>query len=117
MTRRCLPMLPPIPCDPGCGECCGVVPVSPTEWLAVAVYARQHGVTPRDQGLTCPFFQDGGCAVHPVRPTLCRAFGHVAGMTCPKGHQRNVPELPVLGAILSEPRTRLLHSFVDPKAP
>lgn len=116
-ARRCLPILPPIPCPPDCGDCCGIVPVSTLEWLAVAAYARNHGITAREQGLSCPFLHDGRCAVHPVRPVLCRAFGHVRGMTCPKGHQRPVPEAAVHAAVVSEPRNRTLHSFVDPEAP
>ena len=79
-------------CQPGCTECCtqrGFV------WLTEEDLARTAeflGMTPRAfekryvyrtskrlrlriPGAThCHFLQDGGCSIHPVKPTQCRIF-------------------------------------------
>lgn len=77
-------------CDVGCGECCGIVPANETEYRAVVDYAAAHGITPIAQGMKCPWYQRGRCAVHEVRPTICRLFGHTADMPCPRGYNVNV---------------------------
>jgi Fe-S-cluster containining protein len=77
-------------CDTGCGECCGPVPVTAAELNRVRVHAAAKGVTPKKQGIACPFYQEGQCAVHEVRPLLCRTFGHVPRMTCPRGYNVNI---------------------------
>lgn len=84
------PPLPVMQCDPNCGECCGVVPCTQGEFVAVEAYAMENGLTPVAQGLTCPWYQNGGCAVHPVRPAVCRLFGHVPQLECPRGYNVNV---------------------------
>lgn len=83
-------LLPSMRCDDGCGECCGPVVCSQPEYDAVLAYAAEHGVEPVDQGVTCPWFQGGRCAVHEARPTTCRLYGHVDGMRCPRGYNANV---------------------------
>ncbi len=93
--KKKLPMLPPLPemrCDTGCGECCGLVPASPREYMTIAVYAKLHGITPKRNGVTCPFYQEGQCSVHPVRPAICRVFGHTEKLKCPHGYNTNVEE-------------------------
>lgn len=77
-------------CDKGCGDCCGIVPAPPNEYAAVAAYAKKHGIKPKRQGITCPFYQEGTCAVYPVRPTICRVFGHVPDLSCSRGYNTNV---------------------------
>jgi hypothetical protein len=57
-----LKVLPAMRCDAGCGECCGVIPVTETEYRRVERFAREHGIVPVDHGasgdkLTCPFYQ------------------------------------------------------------
>jgi len=129
---RKLKVLPPMRCDDGCGDCCGVVPVTETEYRAVERYAKAHGITPLDQNDTCPFFQNGTCAVYDVRPTLCRLFGHTPGMTCPHGYNVNVPDRDVdrimrssglstlslrdAGTGGANHTKRLLHDLVSPEA-
>jgi Fe-S-cluster containining protein len=89
---RKLKLLPPMRCDDGCGECCGLVPATETEFQRIGRYATEHGIQPVDQAETCPWFQGGKCSVYPVRPLACRLFGHVPGMPCPKGYNTNIPE-------------------------
>ena len=82
--------LPVMQCDPGCGECCGPVLCHEWEYQRVESYAKKHGLTPISQGSTCPWYQNGTCAVYPVRPFACRAFGHFQRLTCCRGYNTNV---------------------------
>jgi Fe-S-cluster containining protein len=115
MKRR-LPVIPAMKCDDGCGECCGVVPVTEAEYETIATYVASHDIKPREQGLTCPFWQDGRCAVYDVRPLLCKLFGHTPGMTCSHGHNVNMRERDVRrmlkDAYNSENEPRVLHEMV-----
>ena len=77
-------------CDNGCGDCCGVVPVTVQEYDRVVAYANLHGIVPLTQGVTCPFFQEGTCKVYPVRPRMCQMFGHTAKLKCSRGYNTNV---------------------------
>lgn len=88
-----LKVLPSMHCDTGCGECCGPAPATETELRRVEKYAHDNGITALDQGITCPFFQNGTCAVYKVRPFSCQLFGHSEdeGLTCPRGYNVNIP--------------------------
>jgi uncharacterized protein len=81
-----LKVLPPMRCDRGCGACCGFAPATETEYQAVRRYAESHGITPIEQGVTCPFYQDGQCSVYPVRPMICRVFGYDDLLQCRRGY-------------------------------
>lgn len=105
--------LPQLNCKPNCGECCGVVPCTEAEYAAVEQYASEHGVIPKAQGLTCPFYQEGGCAVYEIRPFPCRFFGHVEEMPCPHGINVNVPSSLKRKLDASYPKpTRCLHELL-----
>lgn len=82
--------LPVINCPPDCGHCCTIASCHEHEYRAILAYAKEHNVTPKRQGIQCPFWQ-GGCAVYPVRPHVCRVYGHSSHpmLTCPKGLNRN----------------------------
>lgn len=82
--------LPSMRCDDGCGRCCGMVPVTAAEYARVIAYAREHGIEPVIQGITCPFWQGGKCSVYEVRPLVCKLMGHVPELTCPRGYNVNV---------------------------
>ena len=87
-----VPRLPPMRCDKGCGACCGPVPVDRVELAAIEAYAAAHGVFPEDRGLSCPYYQRGVCAVYPVRPRVCQAFGHTPRLVCERGYQAHVDD-------------------------
>lgn len=86
------PKLPKMKCDAGCTHCCTISGGTEQEFQAVMEYARKHGITPLRQGLKCPWYQDGRCAVYPVRPILCRIYGHFDDpmLTCPRGYNVNI---------------------------
>ena len=82
--------MPKMKCDTDCGECCGPVVCSQPEYERVEKYAEENEISPADNGVTCPWYQEGECAVYPARPSTCRLFGHVESMVCPRGHSVNV---------------------------
>lgn len=69
-----------------------MVSVSAWEGRKIARYMVQNEITPLRQGLTCPFFQDSHCAIYPVRPVICRLYGHIPDprMTCPHGYNVDI---------------------------
>jgi Fe-S-cluster containining protein len=91
---RKLPVFPSMRCDTGCGECCGLVPATHEEFSRIKTFIKIKGVIPKEQGITCPFYQEGTCKVYPVRPLICQVFGHVDDprATCPRGYNVNIPK-------------------------
>ena len=109
-----LKVLPPMQCDSGCGECCGPVPVTETEFQRIRRYIADHNVVPVEQGVTCPLFLGGSCAVYEVRPLPCRIFGHFDKMTCPHGYNANVDEREILRMVRANGKpTRWLHELFE----
>ena len=100
-------------CD-GCGQrCTSGFSVSEPEYQAVQTYlatlppdevARvlgQNKVAPwpgaEDTGATFTFCRyrdrdNNNCFVYPVRPTVCRLFGHTPWLPCPIGAVADVPD-------------------------
>jgi hypothetical protein len=82
----------------GCGDCCGPVPCTHEEWLVISNWCAEKGVMPAalvPGQLKCPFMRQGDkaeCLVYEVRPLLCRLFGHVEGMVCPRKRQAPMDE-------------------------
>jgi Fe-S-cluster containining protein len=102
-------------CDTGCGECCGVVPATETEFRAIQRFIADNGIEPaaHTDG-TCPFYQNAGCAIYPVRPLLCRLYGHSADalMTCPRGYNVNMAERDVVRMMRGNGKnTHVLHEL------
>jgi len=102
-------------CDTGCGQCCGVVPATETEFRRIERFIAEHGISPaaHTDG-TCPFYQGGSCVVHPVRPLVCNLYGHSADplMTCPRGYNVNIPERDAVRMIRANGKTlHVLHEL------
>jgi uncharacterized protein len=111
---RKLKTFPPMQCDDGCGECCGVVPCTETEFQRVRRYVVENGIIPTENELTCPLYQNGKCTVYTVRPLACRLFGHVVGMGCPHGYNTNIPERDAARMVRANGEVRrLLHEVIE----
>ncbi len=110
-----LKVIPSMRCDRGCGECCGVVPATETEFRGIERFIRERGIVPAAHvDGTCPFYQSGGCAVYPVRPLVCRLFGHSVDplMTCTRGYNVNVPEREAVRTLRANgATTHVLHEL------
>jgi Fe-S-cluster containining protein len=79
-------------CQPGCTACCeqkGFVNVNqadieraaqflsitPREFEKKYVYRTRHRMRLRvPRGKNCHFLHEGGCSIHPAKPTQCRTF-------------------------------------------
>jgi Fe-S-cluster containining protein len=79
-------------CQPGCTACCEIkgsvylseedllkaarfLKLSPEEFERKYVYRTAHQIRlrkPKDR--QCHFLKDGGCSIHPAKPTQCRLF-------------------------------------------
>ncbi len=79
-------------CQPGCTACCeqkGFVYLTESDIPRAAAYLEMTAAAfeqryvyrtkhqrrlriPRDA--TCPFLREGGCSIHPAKPTQCRVF-------------------------------------------
>jgi len=88
-------------CDDGCGRCCGPVPVTARELGRVRAYMKQHGIKPNPNPapLQCPLYDGQSCTVHPVRPLLCRVFGHTPRLDCCRGYNVNLPDQVIATAV------------------
>jgi Fe-S-cluster containining protein len=111
-----LKVIPSMQCDEHCGECCGLVPVTETEFRRVERFIDENGIEAvHYPDGTCPFFQKGTCAIYPVRPLVCQLYGHSADplMTCPRGYNVNLPERQVVRMITANGKTtHVLHELV-----
>lgn len=110
-----LKVIPSMRCDEGCGECCGIVPATEDEFRAIRRFIDLHEIAPAASlDGTCPLYQGGKCTVYPVRPLICRLFGHSADplMTCCRGYNVNVPEQAVVERLRANGRTtHVLHEL------
>lgn len=79
-------------CQPGCTRCCqqdgfvylteddlrraaAFLGISPLQFERRFVYRTPRRMRFRKpRGRQCPFLLDGGCAIHPAKPTQCRLF-------------------------------------------
>lgn len=84
-----LPLYPKVPhmkCDAGCGECCTFASCSEAELEAITKYIAEKGIIPLKQGARCPLYLEGNCSIYPVRPWICRMFGHAMSLQCSRGY-------------------------------
>jgi hypothetical protein len=73
--------VPELKCIPGCFECCGPVPVCDEE---ARILKLSSNLTPTSFNHTCSYASSLGCKIYNDRPFLCRLFGVVEKMKCPK---------------------------------
>lgn len=85
-----LPQLPSMQCDDGCGLCCGVIVLRREEFRRIEALVKVRGITPRRQGTRCPLYIDGKCSIYEGRPDVCKLYGHVERLNCPRGYNVNI---------------------------
>jgi Fe-S-cluster containining protein len=111
-----LRVIPSMRCDEHCGECCGIVPVTETEFRRVERFVAENKIVPVEHADgTCPLYQNGQCTVYPVRPLVCKLFGHAPDplMTCPRGYNVNMPERDVVRMLRANgPKAHVLHELL-----
>lgn len=84
--------IPPVSCRGLCVDSCG--PIAMSRFEADRIRDRGFEIPPmadalaaieRGEDYYCPALRDGRCAVHDVRPTICRLWGATESMRCPFG--------------------------------
>jgi len=94
-------------CDLSCWESCGPVPMGPTERARVEAALGaplEPVVSLLHRNAMCPALSAfGRCLVYDVRPLLCRLWGAVQGMPCPRGCR------PVGGPLTDERARQLIE--------
>jgi len=106
--------LPPIQCDSGCGECCGPAMCTDREYREISAHMARHGIKAVQQGIVCPMYQRGACAIYAVRPLICRTYGHFAGLPCGRGYRskaRPESERKILPVEYVKAATRCVHEM------
>lgn len=69
-----LALLPLIDCK-GCGKCCAIPRlVQPQELERIAEHPNGTADPSWVESIPCRFRSKAGCAVHPVRPVVCKYF-------------------------------------------
>lgn len=91
--------IPIFACEEGCHDCCERPMFGPDEWDAIE---EKRAAT----GPECPYVSEGKCAIYDQRPLVCRLFGAVDLLPCPRGRGPTAP--------LSEAETTALaREYVD----
>ncbi len=82
-------LIPEFLCIEGCTECCrrfGVPSMKNVEKKRIMAYIRKHGIRiKKREDLTCPYVNEKGCTIYPVRPFICRLYGTSPSYPCIKG--------------------------------
>lgn len=111
-----LKVLPGMRCDDGCGDCCGLIPCTETEFKRIEKHIKEHKIEPVEYASgTCPLYQNGKCSVYSIRPLICKLFGHSedALMQCSRGYNVNIPEREVHRMLTANGMcTRTLHDLI-----
>ena len=76
--------IPTFDCKDGCSDCCKAILVGKREWAAIVKRVGRPLYIKQDV-ITCPLLKDGRCSVYDIRPTVCRLFGAVEDLRCPRG--------------------------------
>jgi len=91
-TYERLPMADCVGCEGCAGRCMGSLAITRTEFEAIREFlggAIYHPTLRRsgEMAAACEFSDPDGprCLVYPVRPLICRLFGVVEWLPCPRG--------------------------------
>jgi Fe-S-cluster containining protein len=107
--RRAYANIPPVPCRPRCGDCCGPAPMQRMEWERVKDLVPPGAIVHRTLESDGPYVPAGAfvvldaasgmcgflsrdgnraCTIYDKRPLVCRLFGavrDVANLACEHG--------------------------------
>ena len=86
-------LIPEFVCSEDCYECCknfGVPSRTKIEDERLNKFLDDNGMQPGEaRGHTCPYLDEtlpeGGCAIYPVRPLICRLYGTSPSYLCKMG--------------------------------
>ena len=117
LYQQCDSVLSHLGCPEGCSACCGFAPATEEEYALIQRFIARHKIIPvrHPDGETCPLFIDGRCAIYPVRPMICRLYGHTQDLNCPLG--RNIQDESAVRRlmdrydVLRTSKTRILHEL------
>lgn len=84
--------LPAINCKRLCQDCCGPIPLFPSEAKILLPVTRSDHVIQDEFPIllnpetgSCPHLSAGACSVRSDRPLICRLWGLVEATRCPHG--------------------------------
>jgi len=73
-------------CTAGCHECCrnfGVPSRTRIEDERIKAFLRESSrQIGKARGNTCPYLNETGCSIYPVRPLICRLYGTSPNYRC-----------------------------------
>jgi Fe-S-cluster containining protein len=79
-------LIPNFICTEGCHECCqnfGVPSQTRTEAERIKAFLHKHSRRiGQAHGNTCPYLNETGCSIYPVRPLICRLYGTSPNYRC-----------------------------------
>lgn len=79
-------LIPDFMCTKGCHECCqnfGVPSRTKVEDERISAFLKKNAMKPGEaQGITCPYLNETGCTIYPVRPLICRLYGTSPNYRC-----------------------------------
>lgn len=79
-------LIPDFQCADGCRECCknfGVPSRTKVEDERVKAFLQKNSMKPgMAHGNTCPYLNETGCSIYPVRPLICRLYGTSPNYRC-----------------------------------
>lgn len=77
--------IPKFACTPGCNLCCGPTPCNAIEQQALNIHQAVTPINPLNN--TCLFSTPNGCSKYNDRPLMCRLYGTVKMLQCPKNNK------------------------------
>ncbi len=79
-------LIPDFYCTEGCHDCCqnfGVPSRTRVEDERVKAFLRKNSMQLGEaKGNTCPYLNETGCSIYPVRPLICRLYGTSPNYRC-----------------------------------
>jgi hypothetical protein len=82
-------LIPDFMCTNGCHECCqnfGVPSRTRTEDERIKAFLKKNAMKlGKAVGTTCPYLNELGCTIYPVRPLICRLYGTSPNYRCKMG--------------------------------